>query len=309
MAAAVASSVGAAISSIITLMRKQSFCNNFVPLMDYNQEDSTGVLSFISTCMNTPKKFEYHPFLQYTIFIIDIICAIILTIEAVAKMKIRGILIDNSFYLHDLSNHFDAIMVLNIYFSIILQMFEIIGIINKYSYLTIIRSPPPFILIQVLKTFLKFKLSKSQIKSILHNVTQPDLMIPDTYCSSTKDGFHCPENFTCKKIEIQRNFRSYNANQEGWVFLMYRASVSLPSWPAFFYFITLIFFLVWLVKILQKSDNSTLKLVNIDANNKKGVAPAIFFKIVQTPVFTTIVMLVVLANTIFTATIKHTHQR
>ncbi|CAF3611489.1 unnamed protein product [Rotaria sp. Silwood1] len=167
MAAAVASSVGAAISSIITLMRKQSFCNNFVPLMDYNQEDSTGVLSFISTCMNTPKKFEYHPFLQYTIFIIDIICAIILTIEAVAKMKIRGILIDNSFYLHDLSNHFDAIMVLNIYFSIILQMFEIIGIINKYSYLTIIRSPPPFILIQVLKTFLKFKLSKSQIKSIL----------------------------------------------------------------------------------------------------------------------------------------------
>ncbi|CAF1099361.1 unnamed protein product [Rotaria sp. Silwood1] len=248
MAAAVASSVGAAISSIITLMRKQSFCNNFVPLMDYNQEDSTGVLSFISTCMNTPKKFEYHPFLQYTIFIIDIICAIILTIEAVAKMKIRGILIDNSFYLHDLSNHFDAIMVLNIYFSIILQMFEIIGIINKYSYLTIIRSPPPFILIQVLKTFLKFKLSKSQIKSILHNVTQPDLMIPDTYCSSTKDGFHCPENFTCKKIEIQRNFRSYNANQEGWVFLMYRASVSLPSWPAFFYFITLIFFLVWLVK-------------------------------------------------------------
>jgi len=89
-------------------------------------------------------------------------------------------------------------------------------------------------------------------------------MIPDTYCSPTKDGFHCPENFVCRKIEIQRYLRGYNgfdelatsffsvyesASQEGWVFLMYRAIDSLPSWRAFFYFITLIFFLAWLVKV------------------------------------------------------------
>ncbi|CAF1557588.1 unnamed protein product, partial [Adineta ricciae] len=125
--------------------------------------------------------------------------------------------------------------------------------------------------------------------------------------------------------------------QEGWVFLMYRAIDSLPSWRAFFYFITLIFFLAWLVKnvfiaviietfaeirvqfqqmwgsrgapsdieatkVLQKADDSTLKLVNIDENKKKGVAPAICMKIVQSPVFTTVVMIVVLANTVFTAT-------
>ncbi len=47
--------------------------------------------------------------------------------------------------------------------------------------------------------------------------------------------------------------------------------------------------------------------MNIDENKKKGVAPAIFLKIAQSPIFTTIVMMVVLANTIFTATIKHTH--
>jgi hypothetical protein len=47
--------------------------------------------------------------------------------------------------------------------------------------------------------------------------------------------------------------------------------------------------------------------VNIDENKKKGVAPAVFLKIAQSPVFTTVVMVVVLANTIFTATIKHTH--
>ena len=89
-------------------------------------------------------------------------------------------------------------------------------------------------------------------------------MIPDTYCSD-KDGFHCPENFTCRNLEeIPRNLRGYNgfdeivtsflsvyesASQEGWVFLMYRAIDNLPSWRAFFYFITMIFFLSWLVKV------------------------------------------------------------
>ncbi len=62
-------------------------------------------------------------------------------------------------------------------------------------------------------------------------------------------------------------------------------------------------------KVLQKADDTTLKLVNIDDNKKKGVAPAICLKIVQSPTFTTIVMIVVLANTIFTATIKHTHNK
>jgi sodium leak channel non-selective protein len=139
--AAAASSAGAAISSMMTLMRKQSFRNDFVPLLDYNQEDPTGdslewmnktfvkytfrltgLLSFISTCMNTPKTFEYHPYLQYVTFVIDIKCVIILTIEAAAKMKARGILMGESSYLRDRWNHFDAIMVLSIYLSIILQV-------------------------------------------------------------------------------------------------------------------------------------------------------------------------------------------
>lgn len=148
--AAAASSAGAAISSMMTLMRKQSFRNDFVPLMDYNQEDPTGdnlewmnkplvkfifrltgLLSFISTCMNTPKTFEYHPFLQYATFVIDIICVIILTIEAVAKMQTRGILIGDSAYLRDRWNHFDAIMVLSIYLSIILQVRSISSLLSS----------------------------------------------------------------------------------------------------------------------------------------------------------------------------------
>ncbi|CAF2374467.1 unnamed protein product [Rotaria sp. Silwood2] len=48
----------------------------------------------------------------------------------------------------------------------------------------------------------------------LSNVAKPDLMIPDTYRSPTKGGFHCSENFTCKKIEIRRNWRGYNGFDE-----------------------------------------------------------------------------------------------
>lgn len=43
------------------------------------------------------------------------------------------------------------------------------------------------------------------------------------------------------------------ASQEGWVFLMYRAIDSFPRWRSYFYFITLIFFLAWLVKV-QETD-------------------------------------------------------
>ena len=151
--AAAASSAGAAISSMITLMRKQSFRNDFAPLMDYNQEDPTGsnlewmskpwakyifrltgLLSFISTCMNTPKSFELHSSLQYITFVIDISCAIVLTIEAAAKMKTRGVFVGDVAYLKDRWNHFDAVMVLSIYFSIILQVSPNLDISSSISF-------------------------------------------------------------------------------------------------------------------------------------------------------------------------------
>lgn len=39
------------------------------------------------------------------------------------------------------------------------------------------------------------------------------------------------------------------ASQEGWVFIMYRAIDSLPSWRGYVFFISMIFFLAWLVKV------------------------------------------------------------
>ena len=41
------------------------------------------------------------------------------------------------------------------------------------------------------------------------------------------------------------------ASQEGWVFLMYRSTDSLPSWRAYLYFISMIVLLAWLVKVKE----------------------------------------------------------
>lgn len=40
------------------------------------------------------------------------------------------------------------------------------------------------------------------------------------------------------------------ASEEGWVYVLYDCMDSLPSHFAFIYFLTLIFFLAWLVKVL-----------------------------------------------------------
>ena len=46
------------------------------------------------------------------------------------------------------------------------QVFEITQVVPRYSYLTILRSPRPLILVRVFRVFLKFQLPKSRIESI-----------------------------------------------------------------------------------------------------------------------------------------------
>lgn len=53
------------------------------------------------------------------------------------------------------------------------------------------------------------------------------------------------------------------ASQEGWVFIMYRAIDSFPRWRSYFYFITLIFFLAWLVKVEKSFSSHTSDLQNL----------------------------------------------
>lgn len=39
------------------------------------------------------------------------------------------------------------------------------------------------------------------------------------------------------------------ASQEGWVYVLYDCLDSFPSYVAYIYFVTLIFFMAWLVKV------------------------------------------------------------
>lgn len=69
-------------------------------------------------------------------------------------------------YFKDHWCQFDATMVLFLWLSITLQVFEMIDIVPKYSSMSIIRAPRPLIMIRFLRVFLKFSMPKSRINQI-----------------------------------------------------------------------------------------------------------------------------------------------
>ncbi|KAF1595074.1 UNVERIFIED_CONTAM: Sodium leak channel non-selective protein, partial [Eudyptes robustus] len=126
------------------------------------------------------------------------------------------------------------------------------------------------------------------------------------------------------------------ASQEGWVFLMYRAIDSFPRWRSYFYFITLIFFLAWLVKNVfiaviietfaeirvqfqqmwgsRSSTTSTAttqmfhedaaggwQLVAVDVNKPQGRAPACLQKMMRSSVFHMFILSMVAVDVIVAA--------
>ncbi|XP_072180421.1 sodium leak channel NALCN-like [Diadema setosum] len=90
------------------------------------------------------------------------------------------------------------------------------------------------------------------------------LAIPDTHCNPDMPSERqCPGNMSCKEVNLNHSISGYNnfqhigvsiftvyesASLEGWVFIMYKVTDSFPSWRGYFFFITMIFFLAWLVK-------------------------------------------------------------
>ncbi|KAK3584758.1 hypothetical protein CHS0354_002278 [Potamilus streckersoni] len=192
-----------------------------------------------------------------------------------------------------------------------------------------------------------------------NNVTVFDLAIPDTYCSPIGfAGYKCHKGFHCKPLNLAKNMRGFNgfdelhtsfftvyeaASQEGWVFLMYRATDSLPSWMAFMYFISLIFLMAWLVKnifiavIIEsfaeirvqfqqmwgtrgsdaasdssqviQSEGSSWKMVMIDENKAQGLAPPLFQRILRSNAFHAFILLMVLGSAIAEASLSFDHHR
>ncbi|VDL70562.1 unnamed protein product [Nippostrongylus brasiliensis] len=98
-----------------------------------------------------------------------------------------------------------------------------------------------------------------------NNVTIADLAIPDTMCSLPGGGgYECPGDMVCMRLNLNAKAEGFYgmfndfgasvftvylaASEEGWVYVLYDCMDSLPSHLAFIYFLTLIFFLAWLVK-------------------------------------------------------------
>ncbi|ODN05809.1 Sodium leak channel non-selective protein [Orchesella cincta] len=353
--------------------------------------------SLVSVCVNTPRTFERYPPLQYATFATDMCVTFLFTAEMIIKMNARGLFKKPNGYFKDRWCIFDSFMVFFHWISLILQMFEILGLVPTFSYLSILRFPRPLIMIRFIRVFLKFQMPKSRINQIfkrssqqIYNVTLffiffmslygllgvqffgelrnhcvvkgtnsssitiNSLAIPDTYCSTDNEsGYQCPDGFECIRLEIPRRkqgfagfdefatslFTVYQASsQEGWVYIMARAIDSLPGWRAPLYFVTMIFFLAWLVKNVfiavitetfneirvqfqqmwgtratgRLADDHSIrvltgddfgwKLVQIDGDKQKGLAPWPFQVIMMSAAFRLMVMGAILANAVFTAT-------
>ncbi|GLH14407.1 Sodium channel protein 60E, partial [Gryllus bimaculatus] len=130
------------------------------------------LLSLLSVSLNTSKTFEKHPPLQYATFCCDLVVTFLFTAEMIAKMHIRGILKGEVPYLKDHWCQFDASMVFFLWISVILQMFEILSIVPRFTYLSILRAPRPLIMIRFIRVFLKFSMPKSRINQIFKRSSQ-----------------------------------------------------------------------------------------------------------------------------------------
>ncbi|KAL4219841.1 hypothetical protein ACF0H5_020252 [Mactra antiquata] len=172
--------------------RKTSFREN-LPLSDYGPDENLNdnadidwvnkdwvrrlfrgcaLFSVMSVSMNTPATFKHAPALEYVTFVLDLVVTFLFTAEMIAKMHIRGILKGEVPYLRDRWCQFDFFMVICLWISVILQVFELTRVVQPYSYWSILRCLRPLILIRVFRVFLKFSLPKNRINSICKRSSQ-----------------------------------------------------------------------------------------------------------------------------------------
>ncbi|XP_075155778.1 sodium leak channel non-selective protein na isoform X2 [Haematobia irritans] len=130
------------------------------------------LVALASVSLNTPKTFERYPPLQSITFVSDIAVTLLFTAEMIAKMHIRGVVHGEVPYLKDHWCQFDFSMVFFLWISIILQIFEILEVVPKFSSLSMMRAPRPLIMIRFLRVFLKFSMPKSRINQIFKRSSQ-----------------------------------------------------------------------------------------------------------------------------------------
>ncbi|RWS30822.1 Sodium leak channel non-selective protein-like protein [Leptotrombidium deliense] len=191
-------------------------------------------------------------------------------------------------------------------------------------------------------------------------LTLNDLAIPDSHCSPDSTyGHQCPQGMICMELELPKTISGFSgfddlahsfftvyqaASQEGWSHLMYQAMDSLPAWRAALYFVTMIFFLAWLVKNVfiavitetfneirvqfqqmwgermtivsqatpqvLKGDDHGWKLIELDDqqnDQRKFIAPKSLRVFIQSAVFQIIIMFGIVVDATFAASVAFKH--
>ncbi|KAI8507000.1 hypothetical protein Bbelb_154390 [Branchiostoma belcheri] len=125
------------------------------------------LLSVVSVSMNTPATFQQLSQLCFLTFVLDIVLTLLYTTEMMGKMHFRGVLKGDNPYLKDHWCLFDATMVLCLWVSVVLQVFELSGYVEEFTPLSILRAPRPLIMIRTFRIYLKFQLPRARITTIV----------------------------------------------------------------------------------------------------------------------------------------------
>ncbi|XP_053209905.1 sodium leak channel NALCN-like isoform X1 [Panonychus citri] len=222
-----------------------------------------------------------------------------------------------------------------------------------------------FLFFMTLYGLLGVQLFGPLIRHCVVNGTDPSaltlnhLAVPDTHCSHDGiNGHMCPVGMQCIELDLEKKIAGFSgfdnifnsfftvyqaSSQEGWSHLMYQAMDSLPPWRAAAYFITMIFFLAWLVKNVfiavitetfneirvqfqqmwgervtitpeatpqvLRGDDSGWKLIELDENHGAGQfrAPRFVRQFIQTAAFQVIIMMGIVVDAIVAASVSFEH--
>lgn len=184
------------------------------------------------------------------------------------------------------------------------------------------------------------------------------LAIPDTHCSGHPEyGNQCPPNMDCVELELGKDIVGFNgfdhighslyvvyqtSSQEGWSHLMYSTFDHYPAWKVGAYFVSLIFFLGWMVRNVfiavfteafneirvqfqqmwgerqslasesvprvLRGDDRGWKLVEIDDSQSSARwVPSYLRRFLNSAAFQVLVLVAILLNVFLTASIRFEH--
>ncbi|EDV28390.1 uncharacterized protein TRIADDRAFT_18273 [Trichoplax adhaerens] len=228
------------------------------------------VISAISVALNTPATFQSAEVIRYICLALDIFSGLVFLAEMIIKVRRDGFFKGDSAYFKKFWCIFDFIMLLCIWLTvIILSCITILNLLFRHSGQQIVTVSVFYLFFISLYSFVGVQLFGDLQQHCVDKtaVELRYLAIPDTLCSNFSDsGYQCPNDMVCidlQYFDIQRTELGFvgfdnfllgllsvyqSSSLEGWVYTMYKTMDSYVSWYAYIYFLTMVFFVAWLIK-------------------------------------------------------------